>query len=440
MDLELNISQSLSLTPKLIQSMEILRMDSHELEERIAAETSENPVLERDERSASPSSETFRRSVPRPFYSDRRGTADADSAGLIADTRGESLAEHLLSQLSEKALELPVRRAAEHIISGLDERGYSSEDTLSVARTLGISEADAAEAFRTVQSLEPEGVGARDLAECLCIQLRAAGESGLALTLAAEHLYDIARGKKGELCRSLGVSRDELEAACALIRTLDPRPGLVFSPADPPEYVTAELAVNVLPDRLELTVNEDVLPHLHMSEYYVRMLRESDDDAVREYLRGKAEQARWIISALERRRDMLLRCAGLLIETQEDFFRFGPGYLKPMTLSDAAEKLGVHVSTVSRAVRGKYILCPWGVYPMARLFSRSVGGTSAAAAKAAIAELTAREDPANPLSDQKLCIALAGRGIHISRRTAAKYRAALGIPSTLLRRRSAGDE
>lgn len=197
------------------------------------------------------------------------------------------------------------------------------------------------------------------------------------------------------------------------------------------------------PDHFELLTNDYFFPTLNISSYYSRMLKDSDDAEVKDYLMGKVRQAKWVVRSIEQRRSTLLQCAECLLALQEDFFRHGPGHLRPMSLADIAQKLGVHESTVSRTIRDKYIQCASGVYPLSYFFSRSLGSARVKAmgeavspdsAKTLLKKLIAEEDKRKPLSDQKLCELMAREGCELSRRTVAKYRDELNIPSTAGRR------
>ena len=188
------------------------------------------------------------------------------------------------------------------------------------------------------------------------------------------------------------------------------------------------------PDHFEILTNDYFFPSLNVSSYYCRMLKDSEDSEVKDYLMGKVRQAKWVVRSIEQRRSTLLQCAEHILELQEDFFRHGPGHLRPMSLADIAQRVGVHESTVSRTVKDKYIQCASGVYPLSYFFSRSLGGSADAAspdaAKALLKKLIAGEDKKKPLSDQKLCELMSREGCELSRRTVAKYRDELGIPST----------
>ena len=256
------------------------------------------------------------------------------------------------------------------------------------------------------------------------------------------YLDALSKSRYGLIARELKAGQEEVRAACELIRSLNPRPGTGFAARENLTYINPDIIVVSFPDHFELLTNDYYFPTLNISGYYTRLLQESDDEQVKEYLTGKVRQAKWMVKAIEQRRSTLMACAQCILELQEDFFRHGPGHLVPLSLADVAGHIGVHESTVSRAVKEKYIQCSMGVYPLSYFFSRSLGAAASSgeeasspdAAKALLKKLIAEEDKRRPLSDQKLCEQMAAQGCAISRRTVAKYRDELHIPSTAGRR------
>jgi len=430
--------------------MEMLQMSAQELAEYISETLQENPVLETDDNSSSAGDELalisrqldwLEENDPQNYWYHRQDKNDADPLANVAENapQEESLYFHLLFQLDTLKLPPAVARAAEYIISCLDKNGYLEESVSSIARELGLKEEDVARALREVQALDPPGIAAGSLSECLCIQLRRMGETGLPYQIAAEFLNEVAKNRYNYIARRLKVPEREVRLACRIIRSLDPRPGAAFSPPEKPEYIIPDLTVMDYPDHMEAVLNSSFIPSLRISPYYRKLMRETDDPRVKEYLSGKLEEARWLVHSVEKRHRTLLACAGKIIEKQADFFRKGPGHLRPMSLSDIADALGMHPSTVSRAIRGKYLQCSHGVYPLSSFFSRALGedvgeGASPDKAKALIQELIQEEDRKKPLSDQKICELMQAKGISLSRRTVAKYRSELGIPSASGRR------
>ena len=245
----------------------------------------------------------------------------------------------------------------------------------------------------------------------------------------------LSKSRYGLIARELKATPEEVRASCELIRTLNPRPGTGFAARENLTYINPDIIVVSFPDHFELLTNDYYFPTLGISGYYTRLLKESDDQQVKDYLTGKVKQAKWMVHAIEQRRSTLMSCASCILDLQEAFFRQGPGHLVPMSLADVAGRIGVHESTVSRAVKDKYIQCSMGVYPLSYFFSRSLGtgsedAASPDAAKALLKKLIAGEDKKKPLSDQKLCELMTAQGCPLSRRTVAKYRDELHIPST----------
>ena len=250
-------------------------------------------------------------------------------------------------------------------------------------------------------------------------------------------LERLARRQYRALAQELGVSRQEVLRAEAQIRALDPRPGAAFAPREEPVYLVPDLVVLQGERGLEVHLQESRLPGLRLSRFYCDMYRDDPDPGVRQYLDGKIRQAQWAIQAVEQRRATLLRCAQVLVRRQEAFFQGPGGSLTSLRLADVAAELSIHESTVSRAVREKYLQCARGVYPLSFFFPREVGageGQSAHEIKNQLLQLIREEDKSRPCSDQKLCQLLAEAGYAVSRRTVAKYREALGVSSAVGRR------
>lgn len=451
MDLSMEMKQTQTLSPQMMQSMEILQMGSQELLEYIESAVQENPVLDLGDRPVGQDESTvLQRKLEWLESTDTQNRvyhqqdSEGDRPDPIsnygnADETEENLCLYVLSQLETMELEPQVLEAGRFLVESLDRNGWLDEGLEELAEEMGKSLEVVQQALQVIQGLEPAGVGARNLSECLVLQLRRRREdSELALKIAEEYLDPLSKNRYGFIAKALGVTQEEVYAACEDIRALNPRPGSGFAARENLIYINPDIFVVNFPDHFELLANDYFFPSITVSSYYCRMLRESDDNEVREYLNGKLRQAKWVVRSIEQRRSTLMKCAEVLLELQEGFFRRGAGHLKPMTLADIAQRIGVHESTVSRAVKDKYIQCASGVYPMSYFFSRRVGGTAGEAdalsspdgAKALLKKLIGDEDKKKPLSDQRLCEVMAKQGCAISRRTVAKYRDELGIPST----------
>jgi RNA polymerase sigma-54 factor len=328
---------------------------------------------------------------------------------------------------------------ARYLIQCVDDRGFLDEDERETAKLLGVSEELVLRVLTLLRTLDPPGICARDLPGCLAAQLGDAPDRETALAVVASHLEDLAHGRYAVIAKSLGVSVDRVRRACDEIRKLDPCPGAAFSQEAPPATVVPDVLVNRTEDGFDVTLNDRMLPELSVSAYYSSLLKSSDSDDVRSYLTERFQRARWLMSCLEQRRGTLLACAREIVRLQDDYFTGRRAYLAPMGLSDVAARLEMHPSTVSRAIRGKYLQFGGTVSSMKSLFSRGVGAgegerSSSDEARAAIRRFVDGEDKRHPLSDQRLCELLAREGMELSRRTVAKYRGEFGIPGTAARR------
>ena len=454
MELSMSMKQTQTLSPQMMQSMEILQMGSQELLEYIQDQVQENPVLEMEEKYGKGDDtavlqrklEWLESTDAQNRYYHQQDTEDDEKDPIsnygTVDEREENLYLYVLSQLEVMDLEPELLPVGRFLVESLNQNGWLDESVEDLAEELGTPVEEVEKALAAVQSLEPAGVGARNLSECLVLQLQRRHEdSELAIRIARDYLDPLSKSRYGLIAKSLGVCQEEVRTACDLIRTLNPRPGGGFAARENLVYINPDLFVVNFPDHFELLTNDYFFPDLNISGYYCRMLKSTEDNEVKDYLMGKVRQAKWVVHSIEQRRSTLLRCAECILELQEEFFRRGPGHLKPMCLADIAQKVGVHESTVSRTVRDKYLQCASGVYPLSYFFSRSLGAPAARPgteentsspdfAKALLKKLIGGEDKHKPLSDQKLCERMAREGCELSRRTVAKYRDELGIPST----------
>ena len=454
MELSMSMKQTQTLSPQMMQSMEILQMGSQELLEYIQDQVQENPVLEVEEKYGKGDDtavlqrklEWLESTDAQNRYYHQQDTEDDEKDPIsnygTVDEREENLYLYVLSQLEVMDLEPELLPVGRFLVESLNQNGWLDESVEDLAEELGKPVEEVEKALAAVQSLEPAGVGARNLSECLVLQLQRRHEdSELAIRIARDYLDPLSKSRYGLIAKSLGVCQEEVRTACDLIRTLNPRPGGGFAARENLVYINPDLFVVNFPDHFELLTNDYFFPDLNISGYYCRMLKSTEDNEVKDYLMGKVRQAKWVVHSIEQRRSTLLRCAECILELQEEFFRRGPGHLKPMCLADIAQKVGVHESTVSRTVRDKYLQCASGVYPLSYFFSRSLGAPAARPgteenasspdfAKALLKKLICGEDKRKPLSDQKLCERMAREGCELSRRTVAKYRDELGIPST----------
>lgn len=445
MDPKIEVKQSQHLSPRVAQFLEVLQMGSLQLLEYVQNLTQENPTIEVDESFNMQSEiERFRHKLQWLQSTDVQNNvyykADEDDSDPFysSDINGdETLTGHLIKQLGLLTIPPQIATAVRFIIESLDENGFFSESEELISELVGCTVEHAAQAVEFVQSMEPPGVGARNLGQCLLIQLKGKNEV-LAETIVENYLDYLGKNQYRHISKLTGAAEPDVVRACNVIRSLNPRPAAGFAANEKPVYITPDLFVVASPTHFELVANDYYLPSININTYYSTLYRSCGDSDVKEYLSEKLRQAKWVINNIDQRKEMIMRCAMIIVERQELFFRFGPGHLVPMTLSDLSSVLSVHDSTISRAVKDKYLQCASGIYPMNYFFSRSVGsedaGTSSDRVQVEIKDLINSEDSIKPFSDSVICKLLERRGIEISRRTVAKYRDAMGIGSTNARK------
>lgn len=443
MDLKIDVKQSQQLSPRMVQNLEVLQMGSLQLLEYIQNLAQENPTVEADENTQT-EIESFENKLRWLASNDIQNKVyyKADEDGYdpfyaYDAERDETLSEYLLKQLGAIKIPENIAAAVRFIVESLDESGFLPESDEVIAESVGCTASQAAQAAGLVQSLDPPGAGARSLSQCLLIQLRGAGDA-LAEDIAENHLALLGKNQYNRISKLTGAPEPEVVRACNVIRSLNPRPASGFAAKEKSVYITPDLFVVTFPEHFELITNDYYFPSVKINDYYSNLYKNCGDKEVKQYLSEKLKQAKWAMGSIDQRKKMILRCAEIIVERQVRFFRFGPGNLVPMTLSDLSNELSVHDSTVSRAVKDKYLQCASGIYPLSYFFTRSIGpesgGMSSDRAQAEIRDLLDSEDVKKPYSDSALCQLLKQRGIEISRRTVAKYRDAMGIGSTNARR------
>ncbi len=455
------IQQRLMLAPNVTLALEILRMPTMELRAFLEHQLEENPLLELDESDAQ----------EQEAQEASNGTEEApDSPGLDeewlshwrtgaereepdeedgADDRfrdqrlatAESLHESLLRQLGCQRLPEESRRLGEAMIPHLNEHGYIETPLEELAAQTGASLEQVGAALRLIQRMDPPGVGARDLRECLMLQLEQADASdSLAYHILTDHFQLFVSNRLGALARAIGASAEQVARACAQLKRLDPRPGRAFAGTLPPAVVP-DLIIRHQEQHYDVELNDQEIPRVSVSRAYYRMLKDprTPSDA-KEFLANTFRKTAWLIKAIDERNATLLSIARCLISLQCDFLMHGPRALKPLTQSQVAGLIGRHPSTVSRAISGKTIDTPCGVFRLEDFFASGVPQTdetdsvSDATIKAEIRCLIAEEVPQAPLSDAELALRLAQRNISVARRTIAKYRTALKILPAHLRK------
>ena len=445
------ITQSLVMTAQLQQAIRILQRSTPDLAAEIERAFLENPLLEMEEGDDAPAQET-----PLAYDEGRERAEDAFAAAYDADdpyeseTRAErthtdfaapvalSLEEELLREVDVRFVDLHEKAIAVFLVGSLDERGYLVVSLAEAARATGADEGAVERVLRVLQGFEPPGIGARDLAECMRLQAERTGlYYGLLRAVIERHLRAVAEGRYREIARAEGASLAEVQMAVDILRSFSPKPGSAYG-GEPPAYIRPDVRVVRVDGRMEVTACEEHLPRLRVSRLYQRA--GEMDPETRDYIAQRIYAARAFIRSIEQRSETLRRVTEELVRRQADFVLHGAGALRPLTMQNVAATLGMHESTVSRAVTNKYIDLPRGLVPLKAFFSAAIGAEadgvhSAEQVRAAIKDIVAAEDAAKPLSDARITELLAARGIAAASRTVMKYREQLGIPSSAKRRR-----
>lgn len=453
-ELRLEQTQKLIMTPELRQAIAVLQLSSMELAEMVDRELLENPVLEVDEEEeeeAAPAATPMDDALDRYFAWDEYFNDGTDLGYSKGGEREEqrsydffltncvTLQEHLLFQLHLAVLDKAQRALGEYIIGCIDDNGYLTVAVADIARQWEIPAARVEEVLAVIQTFDPAGVGARNLAECLLLQIQGRREIHPLVTPIIRHfLGALAEGKIQKIADALKTSPHAVQEAADIIRRLNPKPGREFGGDNGTRYIVPDAVIERVDDRYVVVVNESSLPRLSINTFYRRVAREGDEQ-VKKYIEGRLNAAVWLIKSIEQRRCTLYKVISAIAELQRDFLDKGPQFLRPLTLKHVADVVGVHESTVSRATHNKYVQTPQGVFPLRMFFSSAVcaseGAMSATSIKQMLKTMIEGEEQRCPLSDRDIAAVFAARGIKLSRRTVAKYREEMGIPSSCRRRR-----
>ncbi|MCZ6634153.1 MAG: RNA polymerase factor sigma-54 [bacterium] len=486
--IRLQLSQTISLqqklAPQLIQSLRLLQMPTLELEQLIQQELELNPLLEIDEdpdgeleeetseEEREESDEEEEESEGEALeelefeeadldkkdqfdendwdhYLNESGYAsppqefdpnieDWDNDGVVV----RSLEDLLLEQLTLTDLSEEERGTAHYIIGNIDEDGFFCSPVEEVADVLGVEVEDVERVLAVIQTFDPSGVGARDLRECLMIQLRELGlEQGRVMDIVRDYLDDLINRRYPKITRGLGLSKEELKEAEEVIASLNPKPNVEAEPAVNLNHVIPDLEVQKVGDEFVVSLTDRNVPSLRVSPIYRTLLSGSEKSGkeAKKFVVDKLNAARWFISAIHQRRTTMLNVMRCIVHNQIEFFKRGTGHLKPMVLQEVADKVEMHVSTISRVSNGKYVQTPYGVFQLKYFFDGGLstdGGEdiSAKTVKEKIKKLIHEENTHSPLSDQKIANILKEEGIDIARRTVAKYRVQLNINLARMRK------
>jgi RNA polymerase sigma-54 factor len=463
--LSLRQTQRLVMTPMLQQAIQLLQLSAIELQELLQKELQENPLLEEAPPDEAPGPEA-EREAPRteatpeapapepptdapdlPFDISEVMFGPPEERSLVQqeeheETRFEnfvgtptSLADHLSDQLRLSVVEPDVRAAADEIIGNLDDDGYLRATLEEVAEKRGVPVPVAERALGLVQGFDPTGVGARDLRECLLIQLRDPGRTPpsdpLAIDILEHHFEALQRCRYPDIARTLKVEQDRVLQAVQEIAGLEPKPGRRFAPSDT-RYVVPDVLVKKVEDDYVIILNEDGMPRLRINAYYRTVIGREQGDEARRYVEDRLRSAMWLIKSIQQRQKTLFKVTQSIVQFQREFLDKGLPYLRPLSLRDVAEDIRMHESTVSRVTTSKFVETPQGVFPLKFFFHSGIAKAqgdevSSLSVKKMIEDLVAKEDAAKPLSDQDITRALRQQGLTIARRTVAKYREELGI-------------
>ena len=480
------LSQQLVMTPQLRQAIKILQVSRAELETLIDEELTQNPMLEEgaevseeDERPRTEAPATTDGSDPDAWNSgteERDTTAEVSSSQQLdgidwkeyldnyrndwhgasataADydedkrpsfentlVRTPSLTEHLIWQLRMSGIEPAEESAAAVIIGNMDKDGYLHVTVEDIAFQMGLDYDLVERTLQRIQELDPPGVGARTLSECLLLQIRIANGTvdSLAARIVRDHLSLLESKRYDRAAKELGVSVEDVVAAAHYIATLEPKPGRNFGEGDI-RYIIPDVFVQKIGDELVITLNDEGLPRLRVSNFYRLVLGEPSNSDAKRYVQEKMRAAAWLIKSIQQRQRTLYLVTQSIVQFQREFFDHGVSHLKPLVLKDVAVDIGMHESTVSRATANKYVHTPQGTFELKYFFTSSLQGAdgeevSAESVKDRIRELIAAEDPRRPLSDQYIAKLLSTEHVGIARRTVAKYRSMMGLLPSSKRR------
>lgn len=469
----LKVANSLSLTPQLQQAIRLLQLSSLELEQEIQLQLDSNPLLEKIEETdrleslsalEKPDNTDLTESLNAnhlpddlPVDTDWSDVYSHQSTALATpefeereDNRQsqQSLKQHMLEQINLLHFSSVEKLISYCIVDALDDKGFLEagieEVMLAVAHLLeqmgsdeSIEEDEVLVVLKHIQRLDPIGVGSRNLAECLAVQLQASAEQSQThahALMVLRHYEFLISNDVNKLLKATSLSMPELKTAIALLKTLKPYPGLDFENTDS-EYQIPDVVVSKKENHWHVQLNPDMLPKLRVNSYYANMIRRADQSEDNQYLRNQMLEAKNFIKSIDERHKTLLKVASCIVQHQKAFFEIGAEGMKPLVLRDVAEEVELHESTVSRVTTNKYMLTPRGLFELKYFFSSHVstssgGECSSTAIRARIKKLVAAENPRKPLSDNTIAKILQDEGIDVARRTVAKYRESLHIPAS----------
>jgi len=445
-NLTLEQTQKPIMTQELQQAIKILQLPSLELNEYIQQQLETNPLIETREEEGEPSYLEVGQSIlsglirntnyNKGEYQHQEDTEkDYSYENFVPSIT--TLRDHLIFQLHISMLTDLPRKIGEYIIECLDHNGYLRIHVSDIAGNFKVEEDEVEKVLKIIQTFDPAGVASRNLEECLLIQLEANGiDDPVIREIVSFNLENLANKKFNQIAKKFNISTAEVQRIYDIIKTLEPKPGRSFESSRDIKYINPDVVVKKMDMEYLVLVNDSAAPRLIINSYYRNILKNYRDQTnISQYIAKKLESALWLIKSIEQRRMTLYKVVSAIVDYQKEFFEKGISALKPLTLKDIAAKVGVHESTVSRAVNGKYVQTPRGIFELKFFFTSGVNsvlgeGISSESIKQAIKEIIEEEDSFKPASDQKIANILSSRGIKISRRTIAKYRDDLRIPSS----------
>ena len=458
----LKLSQQLRMTPQLQQAIKLLQLSRLELETAIRKELDENPVLEETHEVPEPGSqeaadvaEASENSNTPVESSDPRVNEEFEWESYFENqnkppqnllshgedvmnyeniiTASTSLHEHLMWQMSLGGFSEDEQNIMSLLISYVEDDGYIKTPLEQIAQDEGVAPQELVDMIPFLQEFDPPGVGARDLKECLLIQAKHLEEDTHDVVyLIQNHLKDLEKKNYGAIAKAMNRPLEEIVEICKLILSMDPKPGLMYMPQDT-QFVTPDVYVYKVGDQYVVSLNEDGLPRLRISNLYRSLLKEdASSNKTQTYIQDKLRSAVWLIKSIHQRQRTIYKVTESIVRYQAEFFEKGPAFIKPMILRDIANDIGMHESTVSRVTTNKYVHTPRGIFELKYFFNSGINKTdgdslASESVKLKIKALISAEDPKDPLSDQKIVELLEKDGIQIARRTVAKYREMLRI-------------
>jgi RNA polymerase sigma-54 factor len=460
-ELSLSQTQKLIMTPELRQAIQILQFNNVELSEYLNNQLEANPFLEVVEKkddnekdSSYADDDNSNDKIDWKEVIERYDDISYKANAVATDTENRqsfesytskkaSLKEHLMLQLGMSAKTQKERKIGEFLIESLDRKGYLSSTIHDISLQINESHIDVEKTLHLLHSFDPVGVGARNLSECLMLQLKEKGiQDRNAYLIVDKYLDDIATNKMQKISKELGIPVQRVQSICDIIKMLEPKPASGFIvDSDNIRYIVPDVTIEKINDEYIILVNDSNLPILSISSYYKQLANDINDKEASKFLSDKLNSSMWLIKSIEQRRSTLYKVVESILKFQKNFFDSSDGNLKPLILRDVADDISVHESTVSRATNGKYVQSPRGLFELKYFFTSSLSddnsneGVSSTNVKSQIKEIIDRENPTKPMSDQKIADTLANKGINISRRTVAKYRDEMMIPASSMRRR-----